>query len=313
MTQAAELPSPQVMQEALARERRSRWRNDCAALAFVAPALLFVGLFLLLPVLANVCLSFTRWQRFGGIDQFAGLANYRRLASVPYFREAVANTAIWVGSAVVLPLAIGLGLALAVRGVRLQETLKSVFFLPKVLAPTAVGAIWYYMYTPDGVLNTVAAVLGASGAATGWLYDARTVTPAVVATFVWQSLGVNMVLLLLGLAALPRDPIEAARLDGASPLQTFVHIVLPLMLPTILVVTMLNVAAGLTTFDLLWVMASGFPGKRSLSLAVYMYFESFAKGAWAYGAAIAVALSAMVISVSAVLAWLQARVERRLR
>ena len=120
-----------------------------------------------------------------------------------------------------------------------------------------------------------------------------------------------MVLLLLGLAAIPRDPIEAARVDGASSWQIFRHIVWPLLLPTVLVVTILNVAAGFTTFDLLWVMASSFPGKRTLSLAVYMYYESFSNGAWAYGSAVAVVLGAMVITVSAMLAVIQSRVEKQ--
>ena len=140
-----------------------------------------------------------------------------------------------------------------------------------------------------------------------------TVTPAVIVTFVWQNIGITMVLLLLGLAAIPKDPIEAARVDGATPGQIFRHIVWPLLLPTVLVVTILNVAAGFTTFDLLWVMASDYPGKRTLSLAVYMYYESFSNGGWAYGSAIAVVLGIMVIVVSALLAWLQARVEKRIR
>ncbi len=95
----------------------------------------------------------------------------------------------------------------------------------------------------------------------------------MIVTFVWQTVGITMVLLLLGLAAIPRDPIEAARVDGASPGQIFRHIIWPLLLPTVLVVTILNVAAGFTTFDLLWVMAGDYPGKRTLSLAVYMYYE----------------------------------------
>ena len=125
--------------------------------------------------------------------------------------------------------------------------------------------------------------------------------------------GITMVLLLLGLAAIPRDPIEAARVDGASSGQIFRHIIWPLLLPTVLVVTILNVAAGFTTFDLLWVMAGDYPGKRTLSLAVYMYYESFSNGSWAYGSAVAVVLGAMVIAVSAALAVLQSRVEKSIR
>jgi ABC-type sugar transport system permease subunit len=267
----------------------------------------------LAPVVFNIILSFTKWQKFAGLDKFAGLGNYQRLFAVPYFSEALSNTALWVVGAVVLPLAVGLGLALMLRNIPFQETFKSLFFIPRVLAPTAVGAIWYYVYAPHGVINSVVSGVSGTPFGFGWIYSPQTVTPSVIVTFVWQTVGITMVLLLLGLAAIPRDPIEAARVDGASSGQIFRHIIWPLLLPTVLVVTILNVAAGFTTFDLLWVMAGDYPGKRTLSLAVYMYYESFSNGSWAYGSAVAVVLGAMVIAVSAALAVLQSRVEKSIR
>jgi len=310
---ATSLLSSALLKDARARERRVAWRQTRVAWLFIAPAVILVGVFLLLPVLVNVVLSFTKWQKFTGLDKFAGFSNYARLFAVPYFSEAMANTALWVVGAVVLPLALALALALLLRNIAFQETLKSLYFLPKVLAPTAVGAIWYYVYAPHGVLNSVVSGVSGHGFDFGWLYDDNTVTPSVIVTFVWQTVGITMVLLLLGLAAIPKDPIEAARVDGASPGQVFRHIVWPLLLPTVLVVTILNVAAGFTTFDLLWVMAGDYPGKRTLSLAVYMYYESFSNGGWAYGSAVAVVLGIMVIAVSAVLAFVQSRVEKSIR
>ncbi len=305
--------SPEVLKEARRRERRVAWQQTRIAWLFIAPAVIMVTLFLLLPVVFNVVLSFTKWQKFTGLDQFAGFSNYGRLFRLPYFTEALSNTAIWVVGAIIFPLAVGLGLALLLRNIPFQETFKSLFFLPRVMAPTAVGAIWYYVYAPRGVLNSV--VSGATGQPFdyGWLFSSDSITGAVIVTFVWQTLGITMVLLLLGLAAIPKDPIEAARVDGATPGQNLRHNVWPLLLPTVLVVTILNVAAGFTTFDLLWVMASSYPAKRTLSLAVYMYYESFSNGAWAYGSAIAVVLGSMVISVSALLAIVQSRVSKNIR
>ncbi len=304
---------PEILKGARQRERRVAWQQTRIAWLFIAPAVLMVTTFLLLPVVFNVILSFTKWQKFTGLDQFAGFGNYARLFRVPYFSEALANTALWVLGAIALPLAVGLGLALLLRNIPFQETFKSLYFLPKVLAPTAVGAIWYYVYAPHGVLNSIVSFVTGTEFDFGWTYSPDTVTPAVIVTFVWQTVGITMVLLLLGLAAIPRDPVEAARVDGASSWQIFRHIIWPLLLPTVLVVTILNVAAGFTTFDLLWVMAGDYPGKRTLSLAVYMYYESFSNGAWAYGSAVAVVLGAMVIAVSAALAVLQSRVEKSIR
>lgn len=305
--------SPAVMDEARRRERAANQRTGRVALLFIAPALLMVGIFLLAPVVFNVVLSFTKWQRFSGLDEFAGLANYQRLAAIPYFSEAMINTAMWVGGALILPLAFGLGLALLLRDIPFQETFKSLFFLPRVLAPTAVGTLWYYVYAPHGVINTISVWVTGQPNDFGWLFEADTITPAIIFTFVWQTLGITMVLLLLGLAAIPKDPIEAARVDGASSWQIFRHVIWPLLLPTVFVVTILNVAAGFTAFDLLWVMANGYPSQRTLSLAVYMYYETFSKSSWAYGASIAVVLSGMVVIVSWALASMQSRVEDRIR
>ncbi|CDP51155.1 carbohydrate ABC transporter permease [Paradevosia shaoguanensis] len=305
--------SAEILAESRRRERAAARRSGSVALLFIAPAVLMVFVFLLAPVVFNVILSFTKWQRFKGLDEFAGTSNYERLVNVPYFSEAVWNTALWVIGAVTIPLAFGLGLALLLRNMPLQETFKSLFFLPRILAPTAVGTIWYYVYAPHGVINSLVSTATGQPYDFGWLYDAGTITPAIILTFAWQTLGITMVLLLLGLAAIPRDPIEAARVDGASSWQIFRHVIWPLLLPTVLVVTILNVAAGFTAFDLLWVMASDYPGKRTLSLAVYMYYETFSKSGWAYGSAIAVVLSSMVIVVTWALATLQSRVQDRIR
>ncbi|WDR02037.1 sugar ABC transporter permease [Devosia algicola] len=310
---ASHMLSPDVIKVARSRERRAAWQQTRVAWLFIAPAVIMVTVFLLTPVVFNVILSFTKWRKFTGLDQFAGMANYQRLFAVPYFSEALGNTALWVVGAIVFPLAFGLGLALLLRNIPFQETFKSLYFLPKVMAPTAVGAIWYYVYAPHGVINSAVSGLTGSDFDFGWIFVPETVTLSIIFTFVWQTVGITMVLLLLGLAAMPRDPLEAARVDGASQWQIFRHIIWPLLLPTVLVVTILNVAAGFTTFDLLWVMASSYPGKRTLSLAVYMYYESFSNGAWAYGSAVAVVLGGMVITVSAALAIIQSRVEKSIR
>jgi multiple sugar transport system permease protein len=213
----------------------------------------------------------------------------------------------------VFPLAIGFGLAVLLNGVPFANTFKNIIFLPRILAPTAVAVLWFHVYAPRGVINTLASAATGQPVDIGWLYQANTVTPAIIATFVWQSVGLVMVLVLLGLSAIPRDPIEAARVDGATNGQVFRHIIFPLLLPTLVVVTILSVLSGFTTFDLLWVMGVGYPGQRTLSLAVYMYFESFQKGSWAFGSAIAVIIGIVVFSVTWIQTVLQSRVDRMTR
>jgi multiple sugar transport system permease protein len=295
------------------RERTRQSRQRLVALAFMAPALILVVGVLLVPAAINFYLSFMNWRKFTGIDQFAGLANYVDLGSSPYFFDALINTTIWVAASLVFPILIGLGLALLFRGVRFEETFKNIVFLPRILAPTAVAVLWFYVYAPHGLLNRIVGFFTDGLIDVGWLYDQATVTPAIIVTFVWQTVGLVMVLLLLGPNAIPKDPIEAARIDGATPWHTFRAIILPLLTPTLLVVTILCVLAGFTVFDLLWVMGAGYPGLRTLSLAIFMYFEAFQKGGWSSGSATAVIIGLVVLSVTWLQAWLQHRVERTLK
>lgn len=293
-----------------ANERRTRRRNFWIGFAFMSPAILLVTAVLHAPVVYNIYLSFTKWKRFKGLDEFAGFGNYVKLAGNRFFSDALYNTSIWVGASIVFPLLFGLGLAVFLRGVAFERTIKTIIFLPRIMAPTAVGVIWFYVYAPGGVLNRFLGLFSRGDVDIGWLYQSNTVTPAIIATFVWQTTGLVMVLILLGLSAIPKDPLEAARIDGASNRQIFVHIILPLLLPTLLVVTILSVLAGFTVFDLLWVMGASFPDQRTLSLAVFMYFEAFQKGSWAFGSSIAVVIAIVALSVTWVQAYLQTRADR---
>ena len=311
------MPRPETDAELLARighdqlamtEKRRARRAFRTAFAFLAPAVFMVSAVLLFPVAYNIYISMTKWRRFKGFDEFAGFGNYERLTTNPFFADALANTAIWVVASMTLPLAIGLGLAVLLRGAPGEGAFKNIIFLPRILAPTVVGVLWFYVYAPDGVLNRALGLVSGRDVDVGWLYQDNTVTGAIIATFVWQSVGLVMVLILLGLAAIPRDPIEAATVDGARPWQVFRHITFPLLLPTLLVVTILSVLAGFTAFDLLWVMGTPYPGQRTLSLAVFMYFEAFQKGSWAFGSAIAVVIGIVVLSVT----WIQAAMQNRI-
>ena len=295
------------------RDRERQRRAFRTAFAFMLPAIIPVVSLLLYPVAFDIYLSFTNWRKFKGFDQFIGLANYSDLVQNGYFSDAAINTLIWVVASLVLPVALGLALAIAFNGIRAEGMFKTIIFLPRILAPTAVGVIWYWVYAPQGVLNSILSAVTGQHIETGWLYQSSTITPSIIVTHTWQTVGLVMVLMLLGLAAVPRDPVEAAQMDGAKPHQVFWHIVLPLLVPTLLVVAIISVLAGFTAFDLLWVMGASYPEQRTLSLVVYMYFEAFQKGSWSYGGAIAVVIGFTVLAVTWVQAILQARAEKLTR
>jgi len=304
-------PGTPSIAQMIAAERRRERKRLWTALAFMSPALLFVGVFLLLPVAFNMYASMTRWAKFSGFNQFAGVENYQRLLSNPNFATASFNTILWVVASFILPALIGLGLALLVKGLRGEETFKSIYFLPRMFAATAVGVVWYYVYSGEGIVNSALRAVGLGDMTANWLYDPHFATPAMIVTHLWQQVGLTMVLLLLGLSALPTDPIEAAKVDGASRWQVFRYIVLPLLAPTLLVVVTVSVLAGFTSFDLVWVMGRDFPNRSTLTLAVNQYWESFRAGYWAYGSAIAVVLGIIALSISWSLGVLQQRLDRR--
>lgn len=295
----------------IAGERRVGRGRFWTALAFMAPAIVLVGVFLLLPVAFNVYASMTAWAKFSGLGQYAGFANYQRLLSNPNFVTATINTTLWIVASFFLPALLGLTLALLVKGVKGEETFKSIFFLPRMFSATAVGVVWYFVYAKEGIVNSALRGIGLGGLASRWLYESTLATPAMIITHLWQQVGLMMVLLLLGLNALPTDPIEAAKVDGASRWQVFRHIVLPLLLPTLLVVVTVSVLAGFTSFDLVWVMGRDYPNRSTLTLAVNQYWESFRASNWAYGSAIAVVLGIIAMSISWTLGAVQQRLDKR--
>ena len=294
----------------LSGRRRARTRF-WTAFAFMAPALGFVTIFLLVPVAFNVYASFTKWEKFSGLDKIAGTEHYKTLASSPNFLGATTNTIVWLVASFIVPPVLGLALALLLKGIKGEETFKSIFFLPRMISATAVGVIWYYVYAPEGIVNWALRSIRLGSLTNNWLYESHLVTPSMIIVFVWQQIGLMMALLLIGLNALPVDPIEAAKVDGASPLQVFRHVVLPLLMPTVLMVITISVLAGFTSFDLVWTISRDFPRRSTLTLAVHQYWESFRAGYWAYGSAIAVVLGAAALTVSWSLAALQHRIDQR--
>ena len=132
------------------RERKVRRRNFLSALTFMAPAIVLVTCLLLYPVAFNIYLSFTDWRKFAGLDTFVGFKNYERLFGQIYFTHAALNTLIWVVASLIFPVGLGLGIAILLRGIRFENAFKTLLFLPRVLAPTAVGVIWFYVYSRPG-------------------------------------------------------------------------------------------------------------------------------------------------------------------
>lgn len=275
-------------------------KRHLAGWMFAGPALLLILVFFIGPVVAGLALSFTDFDLYSLADlrnlRFAGLANYGYVLTLPLFWKSLLNTLYFV--VIGVPLSVGMSLLCAVL---LQSPLayfrgffRTALFSPVVTTIVAVAVIWRYLLQPRyGLVN---AALGQIGIAPiDWLGDPRWSMPAIILFAMWKNFGANMIIFVAALQTVPLDVYEAARIDGASRLRQFRDITLPLLGPTLLMVSMLTVAGYFQLFAEPYVMTQGGPLQSTVSVLYMMYEEGFRW--WNLGKASAVAFVLFVLMV----------------
>jgi len=270
-----------------------------ATAGFIAPAVVVVVALMYLPFLYSVYISFTNYDGLGS-PRWDGIANYVQLFHDPEMVDAIRNTAVWVVAGVVVPVALGLGLAILTYGIRHGGWYRLPFLLPYAMSGAGVAVIWGFILQPGGALGDVLKTLGLPGSGTAWLSYWPDSTIAMVIASAWQATGVNCLLFVVGLQAVPVAVLEAAEIDGARAFTKLWRVTLPLLRPMTIVVVGLAIVAALKTFDIVWVMTQGGPGYTSTTLATAMYSQTFVADSYGYGAAIAVLLTVVTGLASAV-------------
>ena len=269
-----------------------------ASYLFILPAFALVVVLLLVPMVQNIYYSFFDWD---GIARpvFSGVANYARLLGDRDFLISLRNTVLWVGFTLIFPVLGGLLVAVFVDGVRFERFFKSIFFVPLTISFVATGLIWTYMFGKElGVLNNLFGLLRLP-LKPSWLTGVPLNTFSMLIAWTWQQLGTNMVMFLMGLGTIPKEPIEAAIIDGAGRFETFRQVKLPMLRPITTVVITMAMVNSFKAFDIIYVMTRGGPYHSSETLAVTMFRETFTLFRMGYGSAISVFLSIVVIAVSA--------------
>ena len=263
-----------------------------ASRLFVAPALLVVGVFFFLPVVAALAVSFTDFDIYALADfgnlRVVGLQNYARLLQTPLFWKAFGNTLYFVVIGVPLSVGTSLGLALLLhsRLTRFRGLFRTALFAPVVTTLVAVAVIWRYLFnTQYGLINYGLGGLGIERI--DWLGDPTWAMPAIILFAVWKNFGYNMLILLAGLQAIPEELYEAARIDGASYWPRFRHVTLPMLGPVMAMVNLLTIAGYFQLFAEPYVMTQGGPLQSTVSVLYFMYEEGFKW--WNLGSASAVA------------------------
>ena len=280
-------------------DRRSRLYRIYNSQAFVAFLFLLVPVLLLAalkiwPVFYNLYLSFTRYELFEP-PRFVGMKNYNYVFSNSVTRQSIINTLLFTIEAVPIGTALALIIAkLLDQSIRGRVFLRTLYYLPVVSSVVVSAMIWRWIYSPQhGLLNYFLGLVGIPPQ--NWLNDPNLALISLVIVTIWGSIGSNMVIFLAGLQDIPRDIIEAARVDGANALQNFLLITVPLMRPVILFVVVTFTISIFRNFGLIFMLTQGGPFNRTNTMVWEVYQNVFGYLRLGRGAAISVVMLVIVL------------------
>ncbi|MFF7446430.1 MULTISPECIES: ABC transporter permease subunit [unclassified Streptomyces] len=295
---------PSVPARPAARDRGTR----LLAALFLAPTIVGIVVFTVVPIVGSVVLSLFHWNVIDD-PSFAGAANYREVFGDSTVLVSFRNTLLFMVLAVALQLLIALVLALAVNGrmpVWLRSVFRSAFFFPLVLSAASISVVMKYLFNQDfGVVNWLLGTVGI--APVPWLTSENAAMATVVLVYVWQQFGFSFLLFVGGLNNIPKEIHEASSLDGATGLRKHLNITLPLLSPTLLVASVVGIINALQVFEQPYVLTNGGPGDATRTVVMVIYESAFEQLRFGEASAVGVLLFVLIMAVTA----LQFRLSRR--
>ena len=300
-------PQPGQANSSSADRRRTPW-------GFILPALVPLALITIGPLIFLYYISLTDFELGSSLSEasFVGLDNYVRLftGKDPQFWPAIVNTLFIAVTATAIELILGFAIALLVDSFsdRIKGGLVAVLMLPMVVTPVIVGLVWKLMLNSEhGVINWALDFVGLGQA---WLGPELSLTSIMIVE-VWQWTSFVALILMAGLASLPREPHEAAAIDGASGWQSLIYITLPLLMPVIVLALLLRLIDALKIFDIVFIMTGGGPGSATETLAIHSYRQGFYFTGWiGRASATAVVLAVITTVVSTIMIGRLQRISR---
>ncbi|WHZ57049.1 sugar ABC transporter permease [Metabacillus sp. CT-WN-B3] len=275
------------------------------------PALFAVSFFILYPFLNGLKISFTNWNGFSQTYDYVGFSQYLRMLQDPDTWLIVKNTLLYGLGSTFFQNIIGLLYALLLnQSIKMRSITRTIIYLPVIISPLIMGYIWYFFFSfQGGALNDVLVFLGLDKI--NALADPAINTWIIVFVNTYQFVGVAMIIYLAGLQSISKDFYEAAQIDGASSLQQFKNITLPLLMPSITINMVLNIIGGLKLFDVIVALTNGGPGNASQSMSTFMYDLYFNRQDAGYAATqgILMAVIILVISLAALMYFKRKEVE----
>jgi len=263
---------------------------------YLFPALFLITVFFIVSIVFTVYVSFFKWDGFSPMT-FVGINNYLSIFKDSNFLRSFFNTLIWVAGTLIINCVIPLFFAILIVNSSFLSVFKYIFYLPNALAGI-VGSIIVRNLLGLYGLPTLLGNLGFPNLRSEWLAIPYVNTFVMIAMGIWGSLGLNMILYIVGLRNMPQDPIEASIIDGAGVFQRYRYVIFPMLDSTFKIIVLMTLANSFKVFDVVWILTLGGPFRSSETLAFTMYIESFVRNNMGYGAAMAVFLSVIILFIS---------------
>lgn len=281
------------------REHLREDRRQPFAYLWVAPAVALFAVFVVLPAVVALGLSFTQWDGITAA-RFAGLANFRAAFTDGAYWTALVHNLIYAIGTVAGKLVLSLGLALILNAsVPARAFFRTALFMPVVLSFVAVGMLWSFIYSYNiGLLNNLLGLVGLDGLERDWLGDQHTALAAVIVVDIWKWFGFHMIIFLAGLQAIPNEVYEASRIDGAGWWRQLTSITLPLIVPVATINLILSLAGAFNVFDVVYIMTTGGPNNATDVAMLEIYTQAFQFNKYGYSAALSVVQLLVVSLVS---------------
>jgi ABC-type sugar transport system permease subunit len=284
-----------------AKVKTRRFKFDIGPYLFLAPALIMYAAFFLYPAYQLVYLSFQKWD---GINEksFVGIENYEKLLfGDPIFWVSFKHNLYWLFAAVVVPVLIGLFLAILLSRSKIKGRVifRTIYFLPQVLSSVVVAIIWNWIYNPSyGALNTFLEMIGLGVLKRGWLGDMDLALIALFIAWSWVHYGFCMVVFIAALQGIDEVYFDAAKVDGANWFQQFRYVLVPFIQKPLTTIILITAISAFQVFDLVYVTTKGGPANATMVLPIHMIKNAFSYHRIGYGSAIAVALGVIILVLS---------------
>ena len=263
------------------------------------PAFVVFAVFVIAPMVDGAWISLFQWDGVT-VGRYVGLQNYRDIVNDPAVRTAFEHSLVLIVFYAALPIVIGLVLTAALSHARVRgiTAVRTVIFLPQVLAAVVIGVAWKWLYDPQGPINSFLGNIGLSSLERPWLGDFTTALPAVGVIGTWVTTGLCLVLFMAGVQRIPLSRYEAARVDGAGPLREFFAVTLPGLRNELAVALSLTVITALRAFDIIFVTTKGGPGSQTTVPSLLIYQRAFVTGQVGSAAAIGAIMGVIILGLA---------------